>query len=80
MFRIDDDEVVDATLRGNAARFINHCCEVRTHVSSDYTRRVLYYTPRRPDSHVSESIGGDDVCSMKYIIVSLTDYGTMGEE
>lgn len=28
MFRIDDNEVVDATMKGNAARFINHCCEV----------------------------------------------------
>ena len=28
MFRIDDYEVVDATMRGNAARFINHSCEV----------------------------------------------------
>ena len=27
MFRIDDGEVVDATVHGNAARFINHCCE-----------------------------------------------------
>lgn len=27
MFRIDDFDVVDATTRGNAARFINHCCE-----------------------------------------------------
>ena len=29
MFRIDDNDVVDATLSGNAARFINHSCEVR---------------------------------------------------
>ncbi|KAJ8891488.1 hypothetical protein PR048_004016 [Dryococelus australis] len=28
MFRIDDHLVVDATMRGNAARFINHSCEV----------------------------------------------------
>lgn len=28
MFRIDDDEVVDATMHGSAARFINHSCEV----------------------------------------------------
>ena len=28
MFRIDDMEVVDATMKGNSARFINHSCEV----------------------------------------------------
>ena len=28
MFRIDDDTVVDATMHGNAARFINHSCDV----------------------------------------------------
>ena len=28
MFRIDDTDVVDATLHGSAARFINHSCEV----------------------------------------------------
>ena len=30
MFRIDDCEVVDATMHGSAARFINHSCEVST--------------------------------------------------
>ena len=28
MFRIDADDVVDATMSGNEARFINHSCEV----------------------------------------------------
>ena len=28
MFRINSDEVVDATMSGNEARFINHACEV----------------------------------------------------
>ena len=26
MFRLDGECVLDATLRGNVARFINHCC------------------------------------------------------
>ena len=30
MFRIDNDDVVDATMSGNMARFINHKCEVCT--------------------------------------------------
>ena len=28
MFRIDIDDVVDATMSGNMARFINHSCDV----------------------------------------------------
>jgi len=27
MFRIDDDYIVDAMFKGNASRFMNHCCE-----------------------------------------------------
>lgn len=29
MFRIDSFDVIDATTSGDAARFINHSCEVR---------------------------------------------------
>jgi len=28
MFRLDDDVIVDGTLKGNMARMVNHCCEV----------------------------------------------------
>jgi SET domain-containing protein len=27
MFRLDDAHIIDATVVGNAARFINHCCQ-----------------------------------------------------
>lgn len=33
MFRVDDHLVVDATMKGNAARFINHSCDVRINFS-----------------------------------------------
>lgn len=26
MFRIDDNEVIDATMSGGPARYVNHCC------------------------------------------------------
>lgn len=28
LFRIDEDTIIDATMKGNLARFINHSCEV----------------------------------------------------
>lgn len=33
LFRIDGENVVDATKRGNLARFINHSCDVRPYIS-----------------------------------------------
>ena len=40
MFRIDDMEVVDATMKGSAARFINHSCDV----SCDIFTKVLWHS------------------------------------
>ena len=28
LFRLDSDQVIDATLRGGMARYLNHSCEV----------------------------------------------------
>lgn len=45
MFRIDDHLVVDATMKGNAARFINHSCDVCTSNCCAYFELVfvLFY-------------------------------------
>ncbi|XP_072548211.1 histone-lysine N-methyltransferase 2A [Salminus brasiliensis] len=50
MFRIDDYEVVDATMHGNAARFINHSCEPNCYsrvVNIDGQKRIVIFAMRR---------------------------------
>nr|XP_055052439.1 histone-lysine N-methyltransferase 2A isoform X1 [Misgurnus anguillicaudatus] len=50
MFRIDDYEVVDATVHGNAARFINHSCEPNCYsrvVSVDGQKHIVIFAMRK---------------------------------
>ncbi|KAA0701545.1 Histone-lysine N-methyltransferase 2A [Triplophysa tibetana] len=50
MFRIDDYEVVDATMHGNAARFINHSCEPNCFsrvVSVDGQKHIVIFAMRK---------------------------------
>ncbi|XP_035389803.1 histone-lysine N-methyltransferase 2A isoform X2 [Electrophorus electricus] len=50
MFRIDDYEVVDATVHGNAARFINHSCEPNCYsrvVNSDGKKHIVIFAMRK---------------------------------
>lgn len=50
MFRIDDYEVVDATVHGNAARFINHSCEPNCFsrvITVDSKKHIVIFASRR---------------------------------
>lgn len=50
MFRIDDYEVVDATMHGNSARFINHSCEPNCYsrvVNVDGKKHIVIFALRK---------------------------------
>lgn len=50
MFRIDDNEVVDATMHGNAARFINHSCDPNCYskvITIDNKKHIVIFALRR---------------------------------
>ncbi|RKP07820.1 hypothetical protein THASP1DRAFT_16529 [Thamnocephalis sphaerospora] len=46
LFRIDDDTVIDATKKGNVARFINHCCApncIARVITVDGEKKIVIY-------------------------------------
>ena len=50
MFRIDDFDVVDATMHGNAARFINHSCEPNCYsrvINVDGRKHIVIFALRK---------------------------------
>ncbi|XP_073338890.1 histone-lysine N-methyltransferase 2B isoform X2 [Pagrus major] len=50
MFRIDDFDVVDATMQGNAARFINHSCEPNCYsrvINVDGRKHIVIFALRK---------------------------------
>ncbi|KAG1664687.1 Histone-lysine N-methyltransferase 2A [Nymphon striatum] len=50
MFRIDDYDVVDATMHGNAARFINHSCEPNCYskvIQVDGSKHIVIFASRK---------------------------------
>lgn len=50
MFRLDEDRVIDATLAGGLARYINHSCNpncVAEAVEIDRERKILIIANRR---------------------------------
>lgn len=49
MFKIDDNLVVDATMRGNAARFINHSCEVNILINFNHCNKASHCFCQSPE-------------------------------
>ncbi|KAJ3230625.1 hypothetical protein HDU81_004391 [Chytriomyces hyalinus] len=46
LFRIDDDNIIDATKAGNLARFINHCCDPNCNakiITVDTQKKIVIY-------------------------------------
>jgi histone-lysine N-methyltransferase SETD1 len=41
LFALDDQQIIDSSMKGNSARFINHCCDVRPRIPSGYQRVLL---------------------------------------
>ncbi|KAI7883360.1 hypothetical protein K492DRAFT_144069 [Lichtheimia hyalospora FSU 10163] len=49
LFRVDDDTVIDATKKGNIARFINHCCSPNCSakiITVDKQKKIVIYANR----------------------------------
>ncbi|KAJ3332740.1 U3 snoRNP protein [Blyttiomyces sp. JEL0837] len=49
LFRIDEDTIIDATKKGNLARFINHCCDPNCNakiISVDGFKKIVIYANR----------------------------------
>lgn len=66
MFRLDEDRVVDATLSGGLARYINHSCNpncVTEIVEVDREFRIIIFAKRRINRGEEVSFDGwlDDV-------------------
>jgi hypothetical protein len=50
MFRVDDDTIIDATERGNQARFTNHCCEpncIAEVINVNKLPKIVFYASKR---------------------------------
>ena len=61
LFALDDQQIIDSSMKGNSARFINHCCDVRPRIPSGYQRVLL------AGLHAFEY----DVCTCQIYFVSL---------
>lgn len=69
MFRLDEDRVVDATLSGGLARYINHSCNpncVTEIVEVDREFRIIIFAKRRINR-------GEEVRDLLFILLNRFD-------
>jgi len=49
LFRVDDDTIIDATMKGNLARFINHSCDPNCYakiITVESQKKIVIYSKR----------------------------------
>ena len=63
MFRVDSFDVIDATESGDAARFINHSCEVRRAISYFFGNHTYSYL----DDYICDKVSYDKFYSVIYM-------------
>ena len=74
LFRVDLEYIIDATKRGNMARFINHCCDVSSTLTNHTC--MIYFLSSQPNCYARVISVGN---LKKIIIYSKRDIA-MGEE
>jgi SET domain-containing protein len=50
MFRLNDDYIVDATISGGLARYVNHCCDpncIAETVTSDKDQKIIILASKK---------------------------------
>lgn len=72
MFRLDEDRVVDATLSGGLARYINHSCNpncVTEIVEVDREFRIIIFAKRRINRGEEVSVQGEVIVGIGKLFV-----------
>lgn len=79
MFRLDEDRVIDATLSGGLARYINHSCNpncVTEIVEVDREYRIIIFAKRRINRGEEVKFHNLGCEFLTYINISLFSYPT----